>query len=905
LGAGKMRFGWYISFRDELLAGLLRSITLAICVMSASCGGSGGGDSISSPSQRPPVNTAPVVDAGADATIRLPENTLSLDATVTDDGLPSNSLTYTWRVSRGPGEVTFADGSAEDTAVTLAAAGIYVLELTASDSEQETSDTVQVTVEAAPVVSNLLVTPATVSLLPGDTQAFTVSATDQYGDPVEPDVTWTAAGGRIDQEGNFMAGNAPGSFTVTATAESISGTATVTIIASAPTADAGGPYTGAQGAIIGLDGSGSTDPNGDIVSYDWDLDGDGVFDDASGITPDYASARAGVFSIRLRVRDVKGASDSATTTVTVINLAPTAVSQSISTAEDSPVAVILGGSDPGDDPLICAVVSPPAHGMLGGVEPEVTYIPDPDFNGTDSFSYIVNDGELDSQPATVSIAISAVNDAPIASPQAVSTDEDTALDISLSGTDPDGDPLTYSIVSRPSNGTLSGKPPALVYMPSPDFNGSDGFSFAASDGVLESITANVSISVDAVNDPPTVSYQSLKAVANESVRVELAYEDVDGPGPYVWQVTTAPKFGSLSAIDADGSVHYTPDPEFTGTDQFKWRVSDGLDDSAGAIVSVTVEAKVPAGMYFPPAGESLSKQSLKSPGEVGLTDSVVAELAAVITTGRWDEVKSLRKIIHAATVGVAIQRHLVPSLDQKVSAWNPELSGINAAATWFHVMTQTSAFDEPSMAPGSLWAYSDENPLQLCRALARVWGRSDYTDRYDLVISDALFDAIGARGWSSVPAADGIRFRFDLEDLGRAGLLMVAGGEWSGHRLMPLRFVEELGTKQTYGIQPNYDNDNDGHTELRVEDFPESPYGFLTWVNTDRDLYPGSSADWVVALGVGGHYLVYSRKFGLVLAIIDGDFVPIDGNPPGWPTPVRIAVEALEQGVAGSNPLVE
>ena len=162
-----MRFGWYISFRDELLAGLLRSITLAICVMSASCGGSGGGDSISSPSQRPPVNTAPVVDAGADATIRLPENTLSLDATVTDDGLPSNSLTYTWRVSRGPGEVRFADVNAEDTAVTLAAAGIYVLELTASDSEQETSDTVQVTVEAAPVVSNLLVTPATVSLLRG------------------------------------------------------------------------------------------------------------------------------------------------------------------------------------------------------------------------------------------------------------------------------------------------------------------------------------------------------------------------------------------------------------------------------------------------------------------------------------------------------------------------------------------------------------------------------------------------------------------------------------------------------------------------------------------------------------------------------------------------------------------
>ena len=133
----------------------------------------------------------------------------------------------------------------------------------------------------------------------------------------------------------------------------------------------------------------------------------------------------------------------------------------------------------------------------------------------------------------------------------------------------------------------------------------------------------------------------------------------------------------------------------------------------------------------------------------------------------------------------------------------------------------------------------------------------------------------------------------------------MAGGEWNGNRLIPAWFVEELETKQTYGIPPNYDNDNDGHTGLQVEDFPESPYGYMTWVNTDRDLYPDSSADWVVALGVGGHYLVYNRALGLVLAMLDADFVPIEGNPPGWPTPVRIAIEVLEQAVAGPNPLVD
>jgi hypothetical protein len=769
----------------------------------------------------------------------------------------------------------------------------------------------------------LSVTPTSVTLTPGGTQAFKVSATDQYGDPFVPRVEWAAGGGTIDQEGNFTAGNMPGDFTVTAAADAISDTATVTVSVSAPVADAGGPYTGAQGTFIALDGSGSSDPDDDITSYDWDLDGDGVFADASGITPTYASARAGVFTIGLRVSDAKGASDTATTTVTVINLAPTAISQSVSTAEDTLVPVILSGSDPGGDPLTCAVVVPPANGTLNGVEPDVTYTPSPDFNGTDSFSYVVNDGELNSQPAIVSITVSAVNDAPTASPQAASVDEDSELAISLSGSDPDGDSLTYSIVSQPASGTLSGAPPAVTYMPNHDFSGSDGFSFAVSDGALESVTARVSITVNAVNDPPVAYDQSSTAVAGEAVVLQLKYDDVDGPGPYTLQVMTPPESGSVSAINPDGSIMYTPDPGFTGTDRFEWVVNDGLVNSAEATATVVVEALPPAGIYFPPAGESLSSQSHKSPAEVGLGDSVVADLSAVITAGRWalwrhgylvhvdgdfndnDEVKSLRKIIHAATVGVAIRRGFVPSLDQAVSAWNPELTGLDANATWLHVMTQTSAFDEPTLAPGSLWAYSDANPLQLCCALARVWGRKDYTDRYDLVVSDALLDAIGARGWSSFPAADGIRFLFDLEDLGRVGLLFVAGGEWNGHRLIPLWFVEELGTKQTYGITPNYDNENDGHTGLQVEDFPESPYGLMTWVNTDRDLYPNSSADWVVALGVGGHYLVYNRDFGIVLAIIDGDFRPIDGNPPGWPTPVRIAIEVLEQAVTGPNPLVE
>jgi hypothetical protein len=325
--------------------------------------------------------------------------------------------------------------------------------------------------------------------------------------------------------------------------------------------------------------------------------------------------------------------------------------------------------------------------------------------------------------------------------------------------------------------------------------------------------------------------------------------------------------------------------------------------------------------YFPPSGESIANQSQKTAPQVDLDGDIVANLNAVITTGRWalwrhgylvhveddfnqtSEIKSLRKLFHAVTAGVAAYRGLIPSLSQPISVWNPELTGLDASATWRHVLTQTSAFDEPVLAPGSLWAYSDANPFQLNRALARVWGRTDYTDNYDLVISDALLDPIDAQGWSTYVAPDGIRLIVDLEDLGRMGLLLVAGGQWDGTRLVAQSFVDDLSAKQTYEIPPNYNNANDGQTGLRVSDFPESPYGYMAWVNTDQDLYPAAAATWALGHGSGGHYVAYDPASGVVLAMLDADFVSVPGNPPGWPTPVRAALEVVQADITGPNPL--
>jgi len=273
----------------------------------------------------PGGNSAPSVDAGAGATIRLPgSNTVALNGTVSDDGQPIATPITAWSVFSGPTGATFTDAAAIDTTVTFVSAGTYVLQLLADDTELQGSDTVTVIVEAVPLLTQIVVTPADVALLLGGTQLFSAAGADQYGDAITANISWTAGGGTIDLGGNYTAGAAPGPFTVTATDAAVSGSANVTITSSPPTASAGGPYAGVEGSSIALNGSGSSDADNDIVFYDWDLDNDGSYDNASGVNATFSAIGSGIFTIGLRVTDAEGASDTDTASVMVSNLAPIA-----------------------------------------------------------------------------------------------------------------------------------------------------------------------------------------------------------------------------------------------------------------------------------------------------------------------------------------------------------------------------------------------------------------------------------------------------------------------------------------------------------------------------------------------------------------------------------------------------
>ena len=110
------------------------------------------------------------------------------------------------------------------------------------------------------------------------------------------------------------------------------------------------------------------------------------------------------------------------------------------------MAVALAGSDVDGDTLIYSVQADPTGGTLSGTAPDLTYTPGADFNGADQFTYLVNDGTEDSLLATVDIFVDPVNDAPVADSLSVFTAEDSALPITLTGSDPEGTALNFTIV---------------------------------------------------------------------------------------------------------------------------------------------------------------------------------------------------------------------------------------------------------------------------------------------------------------------------------------------------------------------------------------------------------------------------------------------------------------------------
>jgi VCBS repeat-containing protein len=251
------------------------------------------------------------------------------------------------------------------------------------------------------------------------------------------------------------------------------------------------------------------------------------------------------------------------------------------------------------DTMTVVLLTNVSHGslvLLG--DGSFTYTPDPDFNGEDSFEYrlITSPATQDAwtDDAIVTITVNPVNDAPVADDQDVTTVEDTAKAITLTGSEIDGDTLTFSIVDEPLHGDVVLAGSVATYTPDPDFTGEDSFTFTANDGTVDSDMAVVDITVTPVNDVPVAVDDGYTTNEDEVLTVFVAegllanYSDVDGHTITVDSYTVAPQHGTI-ILNADGSFTYTPDDNFFGTDSFVYKIIDGNPFSSDeATVTITV-----------------------------------------------------------------------------------------------------------------------------------------------------------------------------------------------------------------------------------------------------------------------------------------------------------------------------
>ena len=259
------------------------------------------------------------------------------------------------------------------------------------------------------------------------------------------------------------------------------------------------------------------------------------------------------------------------------NLPPVAESHSVTTTEDTPVEISLIGSDPDSDPLTYSMVTDPSHGSLIGTEPNLIYTPSPNFYGSDSLTFKVNDGKADSALAIVSITVFPVNDPPRANDDTIVTQEDTpvlTIDVLGNDTDIDNDTLTVTVISQGTNGSVTINPDGtLSYSPNENFYGSDVFNYTISDEKGITDTANVNVTVKMVNDAPVITSAPVTtATVGALYTYDVIAADPDLGDKLTYSLTTKP--ADMTKHSATGLIQWKPTNAQAGANKVVVKVVD-------------------------------------------------------------------------------------------------------------------------------------------------------------------------------------------------------------------------------------------------------------------------------------------------------------------------------------------
>ncbi|WP_311567953.1 tandem-95 repeat protein [Photobacterium arenosum] len=315
----------------------------------------------------------------------------------------------------------------------------------------------------------------------------------------------------------------------------------------------------------------------------------------------------GTDTLSYTVQDSTGlVSNTAQVTVNVagVNDAPITVADGLATNEDESGVIDVLANDSDIDGSLNAstlqVITQPQHGQTSiDANGRVTYTPNANYFGSDSFTYVVQDDlGATSQPATVSVTVSSVNDAPVVADDTATLLEDTPHTVNVLGNDQDIDGTiqagTLTIDTQPGEGSVTVESNgAVVYTPAANFSGEDQFTYKVSDDLgAESNIATVTMTVQAVNDAPVANADQATTQEDTPVDIAVSGNDSDLDGTLDLssiQVLTPPQLGQVLDL-GNGSLRYTPDTDQSGTDSFSYTISDNeADVSNTATVSVTIE----------------------------------------------------------------------------------------------------------------------------------------------------------------------------------------------------------------------------------------------------------------------------------------------------------------------------
>ncbi|MBI1397472.1 MAG: tandem-95 repeat protein, partial [Betaproteobacteria bacterium] len=366
---------------------------------------------------------------------------------------------------------------------------------------------------------------------------------------------------------------------------------------------------------------GATDPGTDTISA-WSVNwGDGVKTSLAGTATGgtHAYAQGGQYAITVQATDEDGTYTSNPLALKVItpNRPPVVpAGQSATTNEDQAVVLTLAYADPDNDPVTVTIDQAPQHGVLSGFDAathRITYTPAANYNGTDGFTFSVNDGISGSTPGTFGLTVLPVNDAPVADGQTLATTNDVAIQGQLTGSDVEtpANALTFQLATAAQHGVaVVNADGTFTYTPTLGYVGQDVFDFSVTDtgdpagsgtgagAPATSAAAAVTITVTQPNRAPVAVADQYATHPGDTLVVDAAQgvlsndSDPDG-NPITVVANSAGDAGGTLALLSDGSFTYTSRKDFAGTETFTYTVEDSLGAGTQTQVRFDVVNRTP------------------------------------------------------------------------------------------------------------------------------------------------------------------------------------------------------------------------------------------------------------------------------------------------------------------------